>query len=277
MYKQMSELTAKITAAGEYISKYWQHKPVAGIILGSGLGNLAAEIEDSIEIPYSSIPHFPESTVEGHSGKLILGHMQGKPVVAMAGRFHFYEGFSMQQVTFPVRVMKALGIHTLFISNAAGGMNPSFRVGDLMIIRDHINLQPEHPLRGKNEDTLGPRFPDMSEPYAKTLIDAANKIAAANNISLHSGVYVGVQGPTFETRAEYKYMHIIGGDAVGMSTVPEVIVAAHAGLKVFAMSVITDIGIREEENVITHEEVLAAAKAAEPKLTLIFSELIRQL
>ncbi len=273
----MSELTAKITAAGEYISKYWQHKPVAGIILGSGLGNLTAEIEDSIEIPYSNIPHFPESTVEGHSGKLILGHMQGKPVVAMAGRFHFYEGFSMQQVTFPVRVMKALGIHTLFISNAAGGMNPSFRVGDLMIIRDHINLQPEHPLRGKNEDTLGPRFPDMSEPYAKTLIDAANKIAAANNISLHSGVYVGVQGPTFETRAEYKYMHIIGGDAVGMSTVPEVIVAAHAGLKVFAMSVITDIGIREEENVITHEEVLAAAKAAEPKLTLIFSELIRQL
>lgn len=203
--------------------------------------------------------------------------MQGKPVVAMAGRFHFYEGFSMQQVTFPVRVMKALGIHTLFISNAAGGMNPSFQVGDLMIIRDHINLQPEHPLRGKNEDSLGPRFPDMSEPYAKTLIDAAGKIAAANNISLHSGVYVGVQGPTFETRAEYKYMHIIGGDAVGMSTVPEVIVAAHAGLKVFAMSVITDIGIREEENVITHEEVLAAAKAAEPKLTLIFSELIRQL
>lgn len=156
-------------------------------------------------------------------------------------------------------------------------MNPSFQVGDLMIIRDHINLQPEHPLRGKNEDSLGPRFPDMSEPYAKTLIDAAGKIAAANNISLHSGVYVGVQGPTFETRAEYKYMHIIGGDAVGMSTVPEVIVAAHAGLKVFAMSVITDIGIREEENVITHEEVLAAAKAAEPKLTLIFSELIRQL
>jgi purine-nucleoside phosphorylase len=273
----MSELTAKITAAGEYISKFWQDKPVAGIILGSGLGNLTQEIERSVEIPYSDIPHFPESTVEGHSGKLILGYMQGKPVVAMAGRFHFYEGFSMQQVTFPVRVMKALGIHTLFISNAAGGMNPAFQVGDLMIIRDHINLQPEHPLRGKNEDTLGPRFPDMSEPYSKALIDAANKIAANNNISLHSGVYVGVQGPTFETRAEYKYMHIIGGDAVGMSTVPEVIVAAHAGLKVFAMSVITDIGIREEENVITHEEVLAAAKAAEPKLTLIFSELIRQL
>ena len=273
----MSELTAKITAAGEYISKFRQDRPLAGIILGSGLGNLVKEIKESIDIPYSDIPYFPESTVEGHSGKLILGYLQGKPVVAMAGRFHFYEGFSMQQVTFPVRVMKALGIHTLFISNAAGGMNPSFKVGDLMIIRDHINLQPEHPLRGKNEDTLGPRFPDMSEPYSRTLITAAGKIAAANNISLHSGVYVGVQGPTFETRAEYRYMHIIGGDAVGMSTVPEVIVAAHAGLKVFAMSVITDIGIREEENVITHEEVLAAAAAAEPRLTLIFSELIRQL
>ncbi|MCW3463577.1 purine-nucleoside phosphorylase [Chitinophaga nivalis] len=273
----MSELTAQITAAAEFIRKHWQDTPIAGIILGSGLGNLAKDIENSVSIPYSDIPHFPVSTVEGHSGKLILGYMQGKPVVAMAGRFHFYEGFSMKQVTFPVRVMKALGIHTLFISNAAGGMNHAFQVGDLMVIKDHINLQPEHPLRGKNEDELGPRFPDMSEPYAKSLIDAAYKIAADNNISLHTGVYVGVQGPTFETRAEYKYMHIIGGDAVGMSTVPEVIVAAHAGLKVFAMSVITDIGIREEENVITHEEVLEAAHAAEPKLTLIFSELIRQL
>ncbi|NSL88200.1 purine-nucleoside phosphorylase [Chitinophaga solisilvae] len=273
----MSELTDQIKAAGDYIRKYWQEIPVAGIILGSGLGNLAKEIENSVEISYRDIPHFPESTVEGHSGKLILGYMKGKPVVAMAGRFHYYEGFSMRQVTFPVRVMKELGIATLFISNAAGGMNAAFKVGDLMIIRDHINLQPEHPLRGRNEDTLGPRFPDMSEPYSKALIAAAGNIAAANNISLHTGVYVGVQGPTFETRAEYKYMHIIGGDAVGMSTVPEVIVAAHAGLKVFAMSVITDIGIREEENVITHEEVLEAANAAEPKLTLIFSELIRQL
>ncbi|WP_143305210.1 purine-nucleoside phosphorylase [Chitinophaga vietnamensis] len=273
----MSELTDQIKAAADYIRKFREEAPVAGVILGSGLGNLAQDIENSVEIPYSDIPHFPVSTVEGHSGKLILGHMQGKPVVAMAGRFHYYEGFSMKQVTFPVRVMKALGIHTLFISNAAGGMNAGFKVGDLMVIKDHINLQPEHPLRGRNEDTLGPRFPDMSEPYSKALINAAYQIAAANNISLHTGVYVGVQGPTFETRAEYKYMHIIGGDAVGMSTVPEVIVAAHAGLKVFAMSVITDIGIREEENVITHDEVLEAAKAAEPKLTLIFSELIRQL
>ncbi len=273
----MSELTDQIKAAGDYIRKHWQEAPVAGVILGSGLGNLTKEIERSIEISYRDIPHFPESTVEGHSGKLILGYMQGKPIVAMAGRFHYYEGFSMKQVTFPVRVMKELGIHTLFISNAAGGMNRQFKVGDLMVIKDHINLQPEHPLRGRNEDTLGPRFPDMSEPYSKALIQAAHEIAAANNILLHTGVYVGVQGPTFETRAEYKYMHIIGGDAVGMSTVPEVIVAAHAGLKVFAMSVITDIGIREEENVITHEEVLEAAHAAEPRLTLIFSELIRQL
>ncbi|MBC9930468.1 purine-nucleoside phosphorylase [Chitinophaga qingshengii] len=273
----MSELTDQIKAAGDYIRKYWQETPVAGVILGSGLGNLTKEIEQSIEISYRDIPHFPESTVDGHSGKLILGYMQGKPVVAMAGRFHYYEGFSMKQVTFPVRVMKELGIHTLFISNAAGGMNAQFEVGDLMIIRDHINLQPEHPLRGRNENTLGPRFPDMSEPYSKELILTACQIAAAHNIDLHTGVYVGVQGPTFETRAEYKYMHIIGGDAVGMSTVPEVIVAVHAGLKVFAMSVITDIGIREEENVITHEEVLEAANAAEPKLTLIFSELIRQL
>jgi purine-nucleoside phosphorylase len=273
----MSELVQQITAASDYIKQRWNNTPVAGIILGSGLGNLTADITGQVEIPYGEIPYFPESTVEGHSGKLILGYMQDKPVVAMAGRFHYYEGFSMQQVTFPVRVMKALGIHTLFISNAAGGMNATFEVGDLMIIKDHINLQPEHPLRGRNEATLGPRFPDMSEPYAKNLISSAMKIAAANNISLHTGVYVGVQGPTFETRAEYKYMHIIGGDAVGMSTVPEVIVAAHAGLKVFAMSVITDIGIREEENVITHEEVLQAAKAAEPKLTLIFRELIQQL
>lgn len=273
----MSELLQQITAASDYIKQFWQDTPVAGIILGSGLGNLAGDITGKVEIAYGDIPYFPESTVEGHSGKLILGYMQNKPVVAMAGRFHYYEGFSMRQVTFPVRVMKALGIQTLFISNAAGGMNAAFEVGDLMIIKDHINLQPEHPLRGRNENTLGPRFPDMSEPYAKSLINSAMKIAGDNNISLHTGVYVGVQGPTFETRAEYKYMHIIGGDAVGMSTVPEVIVAAHAGLQVFAMSVITDIGIREEENVITHEEVLQAAKAAEPKLTLIFRELIQQL
>jgi purine-nucleoside phosphorylase len=270
----MSDLLQQIAAARAYIQGFSNIRPLAGIILGSGLGGLVADITDRIEIPYADIPHFPVSTVEGHQGRLILGNMQGRPVVAMAGRFHYYEGFSMQQVTFPVRVMQALGVKTLLVSNAAGGMNGAFKVGDLMIIRDHINLQPEHPLRGRNEDSLGPRFPDMSEPYAKTLINKAKEIAAAGNIPVHTGVYVGVQGPSFETRAEYKFMHIIGGDAVGMSTVPEVIVAVHAGLQVFAMSVITDLGIREEDNVITHEEVLEAAAAAAPKLTHIFRELI---
>ncbi|HEU4554144.1 MAG TPA: purine-nucleoside phosphorylase [Chitinophaga sp.] len=270
----MSDLLQQIAAARAYIQGFSNIRPLAGIILGSGLGGLVADITDRIEIPYTDIPHFPVSTVEGHQGRLILGNMQGRPVVAMAGRFHYYEGFSMQQVTFPVRVMQALGVKTLLVSNAAGGMNAAFKVGDLMIIRDHINLQPEHPLRGHNENSLGPRFPDMSEPYAKTLINKAKEIAAAGNIPVHTGVYVGVQGPSFETRAEYKFMHIIGGDAVGMSTVPEVIVAVHAGLQVFAMSVITDLGIREEDNVITHEEVLEAAAAAAPKLTHIFRELV---
>jgi purine-nucleoside phosphorylase len=273
----MSDLLQQIAAAADHIKKTWSETPLVGIILGSGLGNLASEITDSIEIPYEEIPHFPSSSVEGHRGRLILGKMNGRAVVAMAGRFHYYEGYSMQQVTFPVRVMKALGIHTLLLSNAAGGMNAQFNVGDLMIIRDHINLQPEHPLRGSNIAELGPRFPDMSEPYSKALIAKAKEIAAANNIPVHTGVYVGVQGPTFETRAEYKFMHVIGGDAVGMSTVPEVIVGIHSGLQIFAMSVITDLGIREEENVITHEEVLEAANAAEPKLTLIFSQLISAL
>jgi len=273
----MSQLLQKIAEAKAFIEGKSGLKATTGIVLGSGLGNLAKEIEAELAIPYHEIPHFPPATVEGHSGKLILGKLNGKPVIAMAGRFHYYEGLSMQEVTFPIRVMKALGVETLLLSNAAGGMNENYRVGDLMIITDHINLQPEHPLRGPNMDELGPRFPDMSEPYAKHLVGKAQQIAQQHNIFVHNGVYVGVQGPTFETRAEYKFMRIIGGDAVGMSTVPEVIVAVHAGMNVFAMSVITDIGIREEENVITHEEVLAAAKAAEPKLTLIFSELIQQL
>jgi purine-nucleoside phosphorylase len=273
----MIGLQQQIQESADYIRQFAVQAPETGIILGSGLGNLINDISDRKEIPYGDIPHFPVSTVEGHHGKLILGTIMGRPVVVMAGRFHYYEGFSMQQVTFPVRVMKALGVGTLLVSNAAGGMNAAFAVGDLMIITDHINLQPEHPLRGPNNNALGPRFPDMSEPYAKSLVAKTRTIAAANNIPVHTGVYVGVQGPTFETRAEYKFMHIIGGDAVGMSTVPEVIVATHAGLQVFAMSVITDLGIREEENTITHEEVLEAAKAAEPKLTLIFRELIAQL
>jgi purine-nucleoside phosphorylase len=229
------------------------------------------------EIPYYEIPHFPVSTVEGHHGKLIFGTMSGKSVVAMAGRFHYYEGYTPQEVIFPIRVMKFLGIKTLLISNAAGGMNPDFKVGDLMIIKDHISFLAINPLLGKNIDELGPRFPDMSEPYKKSLIEQAKAIASTAQINVKEGVYCGVTGPTFETRSEYKLLRTIGGDAVGMSTVQEVIAAVHMGLSVFALSVITDIGIREEENKITHAEVLEAASNAEPKLTYIFKELIAQL
>ncbi|MEO7312229.1 MAG: purine-nucleoside phosphorylase [Chitinophagaceae bacterium] len=256
------------------INTRYPYKPELGIVLGSGLGNLGKEITIECEIPYENIPHFPVSTVEGHHGKLIFGKLSGKIVVCMAGRFHFYEGYSPAEVAYPIRVMKWLGIQTLLISNAAGGMNPGFKVGDLMIINDHISFLAVNPLLGPNISELGPRFPDMSEPYSKDLIAKAKAIAAANNIEVKEGVYCGVTGPTFETRAEYKLLKVIGGDAVGMSTVQEVVAARHMGLPVFAMSVITDIGIREEENTITHAEVLEAANAAEPKLTLIFKELI---
>jgi purine-nucleoside phosphorylase len=251
--------------------------PTVGIVLGSGLGNFTAEIKVETEISYSDIPHFPVSTVEGHSGKLIIGELGGKKVVAMAGRFHFYEGYTPQQVIYPIRVMKALGVETIFISNAAGGTNKDWKVGDLMIIRDHISFFAINPLLGKNEDELGPRFPDMSEPYAAELISKAKAIANRLSIPVHTGIYFGVTGPTFETRSEYQLIKTLGGDAVGMSTVQEVIAAAHSGVKVFAMSVITDIGIRDEENVITHEEVLQAANDAEPKLTAIFTQLIQEL
>jgi purine-nucleoside phosphorylase len=270
----MNELSAKIEETVRFISGKIKKLPVIGVVLGSGLGSFTRDIKIEKEITYHEIPHFPQATVDGHSGKLIFGELGGKQVVAMAGRFHYYEGYSMQEVTFPIRVMRRLGVTTLLISNAAGGLNPQFKVGDLMVISDHINLQPDHPLRGKNDDQLGPRFPDMSEPYSRILIAKAQHIAAEKNILLRKGVYVGVQGPTFETRAEYKYLHRIGGDAVGMSTVPETIVAVHAGMKVFAMSVITDIGIRDEDNIISHEEVLMAARASEPTLSLIFNRLI---
>ena len=264
----------KIQEAVAFIQKNYSTKPSVGIVLGSGLGSFTAEMKIEKEIPYSDIPHFAASTVEGHSGKLIFGELAGKKVVAMAGRFHFYEGYSVDAIVFPIRVMKFLGISTILISNAAGGMNINFEVGDLMLIKDHISLFAVNPLIGKNEDLLGPRFPDMSEPYSKVLIEKAKAIAAAANIPLREGVYCGVTGPTFETRAEYKLLHIIGGDAVGMSTVQEVIAAVHMGVTVFAISIITDLGIRETENKITHEEVLQAAKAAEPKLTHIFKGLI---
>lgn len=251
--------------------------PVAGIILGSGLGLLADHVSEAVAIPYSEIPHFPSSTVVGHAGKLIFGMLGGKQVMLMAGRFHYYEGYSLDEVTFPVRVMKAMGAQTLLVSNAAGGMNRDYKVGDIAIITDHINLHPEHPLRGPNDERLGPRFPDMSEPYSLELIARAKEIALEQGIDVKTGVYVGLQGPTFETRAEYHWLHTIGGDLVGMSTVPEVIVAIHGGMRCFGASIVTDLGIREELNVITHEEVLEAANAAAPKLAAIFTGLVQKL
>lgn len=229
----------KETAA--YISGQFGTIPSVAIILGTGLGELAGHITDRQELPYAQIPHFPLSTVEGHSGKLIKGRLGNREIIAMQGRFHYYEGYTMQQVTYPVRVMQQLGVKTLFVSNAAGGMNPDFKVGDLMLITDHINTFPDHPLRGKNYDELGPRFPDMSGAYTPRLIAKALDIAHRNGITVQQGVYVGTQGPSFETPAEYRYFRTIGGDAVGMSTVPEVIVAHHAGMEVFAISVITDL------------------------------------
>jgi purine-nucleoside phosphorylase len=267
----------KIQQTVNHILSVVETKPDVGIILGSGLGGLVNEIATEHSIAYSDIPNFPVSTVAGHSGKLIFGKLGGKNVVAMQGRFHFYEGYSMQEITFPVRVLKFLGIKNLFISNAAGGVNPAFKVGDLMIIRDHINLMPSNPMIGKNDDSLGPRFPDMSEPYNKKLIVMAQKIVKEKNIRAHTGVYTSVSGPTFETQAEYKYIRAIGGDTVGMSTVPEAIVAAHMKLSCFAVSVITDLGGMEEPTPVSHEEVLHAAKEAEGKLTLLFKELISSL
>lgn len=267
----------QIEEAVRSIRAVFSGKPKIGIVLGSGLGNLSRGIVVEKEIPYTAIPYFPVSTVEGHQGKLIFGTLGGKPIACLSGRFHFYEGYSPAQVVFPIRVMKFLGVETLLLSNAAGGMNAKFKVGDLMIINDHISFFVQNPLLGRNENDLGPRFPDMSEPYSKELIKKVKAIASAQGIPVHEGVYAGVTGPTFETRAEYKFLHIAGGDAVGMSTVQEVIAARHLGLSVFAMSVITDMGIREEENIITHEEVLAAANNAEPKLTALFKGLIAEL
>lgn len=267
----------KIREASDYLKSKVSLVPQAGIVLGSGLGSFTRELEVEADIPYAEIPHFPVSTVKGHQSKMIFGKLCGKNVVVMAGRLHFYEGYSAQEVVFPIRVMKQLGIECLLLSNAAGGTNPSFKVGDLMIITDHISQFHVNPLIGANIEELGKRFPDMSEPYKKDFIAKAKQIAAAAGYDVKTGVYIGVTGPTFETRAEYKMVHALGADAVGMSTVQEVIAAVHMGLPVFAMSVITDLGIREEENVITHEEVLEAAHAAEPKLTHIFKEMIAQL
>ena len=265
----------RIQETADFLKSKIHTHPETAIILGTGLGSLVNEITDKYEIGYETIPNFPVSTVEGHSGKLIFGKLGNKDIMAMQGRFHFYEGYSMKEVTFPIRVMRELGIKTLFVSNAAGGMNPAFEIGDLMIITDHINFFPEHPLRGKNIP-YGPRFPDMSEAYNQTLIRKADEIANEKGIKVQHGIYIGTQGPTYETPAEYKMFRILGADAVGMSTVPEVIVANHCGIQVFGISVITDLGVEGKIVEVTHEDVQKAADAAQPLMTTIMRELINR-
>jgi purine-nucleoside phosphorylase len=267
----------KIIESAEFIKSKTAIKPSIGIILGTGLGGLVKEINVIDTISYENIPNFPVSTVESHSGKLIFGELGGKKVVAMQGRFHYYEGYTLQQVTFPVRVMKLLGIERLFVSNASGGVNPDFEVGEIMIQDDHINLFPSNPLIGKNIDELGPRFPDMSEPYDTEMIALAKKIALENNIRVSVGTYAGLTGPTLETPAEYRYVRNIGADAVGMSTVPEVIVARHMEIPCFAISIITDLGVPGKIQKVSVQDVIEVASRQEPKMTLIMRELISRI
>ena len=264
---------AKIQETAQWLKERISTQPKTAIILGTGLGRLAEEIKVKARISYNDIPHMPVSTIEGHSGCLIVGELGGKDILAMQGRFHYYEGYSMKEVTFPIRVMHELGIKTLVVSNAGGGMNPDFEIGDLMIITDHINFFPEHPLHGPNFPT-GPRFPDMSEAYDKGLIALADRIAQEKGIKVQHGVYLGTQGPTFETPAEYRMFHILGADSVGMSTVPEVIVANHCGMKVFGMSIITDLGVEGKIVEVSHEEVQKAANAVQPLMAEIMREMI---
>lgn len=264
----------QIQEAKTFIQSRCQIVPQIGLILGTGLGGLIKEIDIQEEISYDDIPHFPISTVESHHGKLIFGTLSGKPVVAMQGRFHYYEGYSMQQVTFPVRVLKQLGIERLLVSNAAGGLNPDYQISDLMILNDHINLLPDNPLRGKNHEELGVRFPDMFDTYDPEMIQKALHFTQARGIRVHTGVYVSVPGPNLETPAEYRYLRIIGADAVGMSTVPEVIVARHMDLPTFAVSVITDLCYGDMIQPVTVEEVIEAAHKAEPSLNLLIQELV---
>ena len=266
----------KIKETAAYLKARMHTQPKTAIILGSGLGKLVDDIDIEKEIPYSEIPNMPISTVEGHAGKLLFGKLGGKDIMAMEGRFHYYEGYSMKEVTFPIRVMYELGIKNLIVSNAAGGMNPAFKVGDLMIIEDHINSFPENPLRGRNFPT-GPRFPSMHEAYDKTFIRIAEEAARRLDIKVHRGVYVGTAGPTFETPAEYRMFKNWGGDAVGMSTVPEVIVAVHCGIRVFGMSVITDLGGFDLPEEVSHEVVQEAANNAQPRMTALMKELVKSL
>jgi purine-nucleoside phosphorylase len=266
----------KVQETVNYIESVTNFNPEFGVILGSGLGGFVHDIQIEYTLPYASIPNFPISTVQGHKGALVFGTIGTKKVVAMQGRFHYYEGYSMQEVTFPVRVMKYLGIEKLLVSNAAGGVNINYNVGDIVIISDHINMMPEHPLRGKNDERFGPRFVNMSEPYSRNLISKSKRIANDLNIEVKDGIYLGLQGPTFETLAEYKMVKNIGADCVGMSTVPEVIVARHMNLECFGISVITDIGSEDFMDSISHQEVLEAAQKAEPSVRKLIQELIKQ-
>ena len=265
----------KIKETATFIKNIIRETPEFAIVLGSGLGALKHEVEAEHILEYHEIPHFPQTTVVGHGGKLIYGMLEGRKVLMMSGRFHFYEGHDMQTVTFPFRVFHSLGIKNLILSNASAGENPYIKVGDIMVIRDHINMMPEHPLRGKNIDELGPRFVDMSEPYNKKMIETAQSVASEENIKMHSGVYLALQGPTFETPAEYGMVRAMGGDAVGMSTVPEVIVAKHQGMNCFGISIITDLGGPEIAFTVSHEEVLAAADKAMPNVIKIVKGLVR--
>lgn len=266
----------KVQQTVSYIKEKTNFTPEYGVILGSGLGSFTDDIEVSFTLPYNEIPNFPVSTVEGHKGALVFGTIGTKNVVAMQGRFHFYEGYDMKEVTFPVRVMKYLGVEKLIVSNASGGVNPNYKVGSIVILKDHINMMPEHPLRGKNDERFGPRFVNMSEPFSKKMMLKAKEIAKDLNIAVQDGIYLGLQGPTFETLAEYKMVKILGADCVGMSTVPEVIVARHMDLETFGISVITDMGNEESIESITHAEVLEAARNAEPRVRNLIKELILQ-
>lgn len=273
----MSDLRSEIQEAVVLLRKRTRVKPKLGIILGTGLGGLVKNIKVSDIIPYQEIPHFPVSTVESHAGRLIFGTLSGKPVMVMQGRFHYYEGYSMQQVTFPVRVMKALGIGTMVVSNACGGVNPAHRAGDIMVISDHINLMGDHPLRGRNDNTLGPRFPDMYNTYTADLIELAESTALDLKIKLQKGVYLALSGPTLETGAEYRMVRLLGADVVGMSTVPEVIVAKHQGMRVLGFSIITDMGFAEAMEAVSLQDVLKVAAVAEPRFVRLVTEVVRRM
>lgn len=266
-----------ISESAKFIQSKTKLNVKTGIVLGSGLGGFKNEIDLECEIEYSDIPHFPLSTVEGHSGKLLIGKLSGEPILVLQGRFHYYEGYSLKETTFPIRVFKAMGVENLLLSNASGGLNPEQSIGDIMIITDHIHHFPDNPLRGKNYDALGPRFPDMSEPYNNALIEKAREIGSQNDLNLKFGVYIGTSGPTYESRSEYKYFRYIGGDAVGMSSTAETIVAIHSGMRVFGASVISDLGVEGKIVEISHEEVQAVAAQAEPQLALLFKEMVKHL